>query len=55
MCGCEKSFVCSRCKGTRDDWRYWQEDPPSPQEEADQRKQEHSTRVVLPSLDGYGK
>lgn len=54
MCGCEATFVCSRCTGTPHDWRYWLDEPLTEAEEADKRINAWNDTVVLPALKARG-
>lgn len=53
MCGCEPTFVCTRCEGTRDDWRTdFDPEPETHQERAERLTQEFAVRVVDPAVKG---
>jgi hypothetical protein len=56
MCGeLDLSFVCSRHRGTVQDWRTWTTDEPkTPAEEAYERLSDYNDRVVLPALEARG-
>lgn len=46
MCGCEATFVCSRCAGTPDDPRYLDDEPRTPEEERQARLGDYNDRTA---------
>ena len=56
MCGCDGSFVCTRCAATPHDWRYWHDPEPESTDELRERlTREHADQVVWPAVDGRGR
>lgn len=31
MCACDSDFICERCAGTPQDWRYFEDEPEPPE------------------------
>lgn len=51
MCACDAAFTCSRCRGTRFDPHYVDDEPPARDEELDAERNRHTNENVLPSLE----